>query len=133
MSSQDPDEFDRIVEGLELDSPDELEFVELENTTAEPSELFDKVPDVQDLPEFTEVMYRQAPAVSASGNPFRQWGWLALAAVPVALIVFSLAGVYVSPALTGMIVVGSVGLLAYLLLTNPAEGGGSIYDDGSSV
>lgn len=133
MSSQDPDEFDRIVEGLELDSPDELEFVELENTTAEPSELFDKVPDVQDLPEFTEVMYRQAPAVSASGNPFRQWGWLALAAVPVALIVFSLVGVYVSPALTGMIVVGSVGLLAYLLLTNPAEGGGSIYDDGSSV
>lgn len=144
MNPHEPDEFDRIVEGLELDSPEEHEFAALENLPAEPvadpAPTFDPEfdspdePPSEDSPEFAEVTYRQAPAVSSSGNPFRQWGWLALAAVPITLIVFSIADVYLSPTAIGLIVVGAVSLLAYLLLTNPdSDSNDSINDDGSSV
>mgnify|MGYP003511669015 CR=1 FL=1 len=140
MSSQDPDEFDRIVEGLELDTSQEHEFKALEDSTVdfgsnapdEPLELSE--PAEVEEPDEVEVTYRQAPAVCSSGNPFRQWGWLALAALPITLIVFSVANVYVSPAFMGFLIVAAVGLLAYLLLTNPdADTAGSNSGDGSSV
>lgn len=144
MTRPEPDEFDRIVAGIEFDDIDEQDFAALENepipdepdshpSTADVGLLPD-LADEEELPDFIEVTYRHPTGISTSAGKWRQAGWLALAGVPIGFIVLMLARVYVPPMLSAVIVLAAIGLLGYLLWTNPdrsASGDSGI--DGSSV
>ncbi len=139
MSEREPDEFDRIVEGLELATPDDEEFRALEDAETvefEPSDGDLDLVDLpsEDLPDFIEVTYREAPPAAQSGNPWRLRGWIALAMYPFLLMIFSAAGVYLAPSFIGLTVVAAVALLGYLLWTNPSRRSNDYpRDDGSSI
>lgn len=143
MTTSEPDEFDRIVEGIDLDGFDldgveEQDFQALSERPAfrlpENFGMADASESALDRPEFEELTYREAPNVLSSGNPWRTVGWLSLVAAPVLLIVLSIVDVWVPPVLVGAVVLGCVGLLAYLALTNPQNPADDRpFDDGSEV
>lgn len=149
MTMREPDEFDRIVAGIEFDEIDERDFAALENEPipdeslpdegGSPTAVFAVESDEdsdedEDLPDFVEITYRHPSAIATSAGKWRQAGWLTLAGVPCGFILLMLAKVYIPPALAAVVVLGAIGLLGYLLWTNPdrsASGDSGI--DGSSV
>lgn len=146
MTMREPDEFDRIVAGIEFEDIDEQDFTALENQTLPEADessdpLFalatgsgDDLDEDDDLPDFVEVTYRHPTGISTSAGKWRQAGWLALAGVPCGFILLMLAKVYVSPVMSAVIVIAAIGLLGYLLWTNPdRSSSGESGIDGSSV
>lgn len=132
--SREPDEFDRIVEGLEFDL-DDLGDWDARAEAAAAKQHDDDVIDAgsalesddgndndEPEPEFAEVIYREAPPVSSTSDPKRLRGWLSLLVLPITVLLSSLLSIRISAFFWMVLVLGTVGMVAYLLLTLPDQG-----------
>lgn len=126
MKDDEREEFDRIVAGLDLD----LTFPEPEPEPdlevaweAEPEPLEPVLPaeldDADELDQYDDVSYRDAPPIRSSFSTEVRWAWLAMALTPVMVLADTFLGIGLSGNVTWTIVSISAAGLLYLFFQLP--------------
>jgi hypothetical protein len=126
------DEFDRIVEGLELELPDDLDLA-APTPAPEPATSGTFLDAYDDEVHETEAAYRNAPPVSRSVSRNIIAAWCGLALGPL-VVFFTMASSTSLPRELGYLLVAlSVGSAIYLFTQLPEQGPSDPYDNGAQL